>query len=184
MATLPKFGILPPDHLVPDLLQPGMTLVFCGTALGQQSALRKAYYANPGNFFWRTLHEIGLTERRLKPEEYPTLATQGIGLTDLCKTAFGNDHELPPDAFDRRALEEKIRTFEPRILAFTSKTGAADFLQKPTGKIAYGFQSETLGATRIYVLSSPSGQARRFWRADSWQELAAVYRRLHAEKNL
>lgn len=173
-SSLSKFGLLPDNH-VPDVLEPGLTLVFCGTALGRQSAERAAYYANPGNLFWRTLHEIGLTPRRFRPEEYPEILSLGIGLTDLCKTAYGNDAELPDDALDRAALAKKIHRFQPDILAFTSKTGAACYLEKPTGTLAYGLQPEHAGATRIYVLPSPSGHARRYWRLDIWQQLAQAF---------
>lgn len=175
MEYLPKFGKLPETHLVPDVLEPGLKLVFCGTALGQQSAMHKAYYANPSNLFWKTVYEVGFTPRRFKPEEYEEMRALGIGLTDLCKTAFGNDDELPENAFDRDALEEKIIRYQPRILAFTSKTGAANYLRMQTGKLEYGFQSQKTENTAIYVLPSPSGHARRFWRQDAWQALADKY---------
>ena len=46
-------------HLVPDLLAPGLDLVFCGTAPSPASFKARAYYANPGNAFWATLHAVG-----------------------------------------------------------------------------------------------------------------------------
>ncbi len=172
MPELPKYGPLPDSHCVPDVLTPNLRVVFCGTALGRLSAREKAYYAHPGNFFWRTLHAIGLTPRLLSPSEYTRVRAHGIGLTDLCKRHFGNDAELPGDAFDTTALREKILHYQPRILAFTSKTGAAAFLGKPTAQIPLGPQKEQVGDTAIWVLSSPSGQARIFWRQDIWQALA------------
>ena len=48
-------------HLVPDLLAPGLDLVFCGTAPSPASFKARAYYANPGNAFWPTLNAVGLT---------------------------------------------------------------------------------------------------------------------------
>ena len=47
--------------VIPDLIRPGLRIVFCGTALGAASARAGAYYAGPGNKFWPTLHEVGLT---------------------------------------------------------------------------------------------------------------------------
>ncbi len=161
-----------PDYLIPDVLAPGLRVVFCGTALGHESARRKAYYAHPGNAFWKTLYRLGLTPHQLLPEAYPQVLQYGIGLTDLCKTFSGNDHELPSGCFDAPALEEKIRRFQPRYLAFTSKTAASAFLGLPVGKIPYGFQREGIGATSLYVLPSPSGQARRWWREEVWEALA------------
>lgn len=178
MASLPKHGALPPEYSVPDLLGPNLRLVFCGTALGRISAAQRAYYANPGNFFWRTLHAIGLTPERLAPTDYSRLLEQRIGLTDLCKAHFGNDAELPDDAFDVEALRAKILEHQPHVLAFTSKTGASAILGRPTGCILLGFQPEAIGATRIYVLPSPSGQARVFWNQSVWQQLADAVREL------
>ncbi|MEI9905382.1 MAG: mismatch-specific DNA-glycosylase [Asticcacaulis sp.] len=169
---LSKFGELPPEHCVPDVLATGLKVVFCGTALGRVSAERRAYYAHPGNLFWRTLHAVGLTPERLDPQDYARLLDYGIGLTDLCKKHYGNDAELPADAFDIAALRAKIEHYQPGVLAFTSKTGAAAFLGCPTGTIALGFQPETVGKTRIAVLPSPSGQARIFWDQQAWQDLA------------
>ncbi len=176
MPTLAKFGTLPDAHLVPDLLAPGLRVVFCGTALGRVSAEKKAYYANPNNYFWRALHESGLTPTLLKPRDYPRLLDYRIGLTDLAKRHFGNDIELPEDAFNTAALREKIEQYQPAILAFTSKTGAAALLERPTGATPYGFQPETIGDTRLYVLPSPSGQARVFWKPEIWQQLADAVR--------
>ena len=172
MARLDKFGVLPPEHCVPDLLAPGLKIVFCGTALGRVSAESRAYYAHPGNFFWRTLHATGLTPERLAPRDYARLLGYGIGLTDLCKRHFGNDAELPAGAFDAEALREKILSHRPRVLAFTSKTGAAAFLGRPTGAFGLGRRPETVGETQVWVLPSPSGQARIFWDPAVWQALA------------
>ncbi len=169
---LDRFGPLPDDHLVPDLLAPGLKLVFCGTALGRQSAQARAYYAHPGNFFWRTLHATGLTPHRFAPGDYAQLLDHGIGLTDLCKAHYGNDADLPADAFDVDILRTKIMLHKPGVVAFTSKTGAAAFLGVATGKLALGEQSQTFDDTRLWVLPSPSGQARVFWDQAVWQALA------------
>src|SRR5438067_2015906 len=39
--------------ILPDHLRPGLSIVFCGTAVGTASASRGHYYAGPGNDFWR-----------------------------------------------------------------------------------------------------------------------------------
>jgi double-stranded uracil-DNA glycosylase len=56
--------------VLPDLLAPGLRIVFCGTAAGTISAARGAYYAHPQNRFWSVLETNGLTPRLLKPEEF------------------------------------------------------------------------------------------------------------------
>ena len=171
-----RAGLLPPSHLVDDLLAPGLRLVFCGTALGRKSAEARAYYANPTNLFWRALHETGLTPTRIAPQDYAQLLPLGIGLTDLAKAHFGNDSELPADAFDIAALEAKILSFQPAFLAFTSKTAAAAALGVKTGKLRLGEQSARIGETRLWVLPSPSGMARSYWTLAPWQKLAEAFR--------
>lgn len=159
--------------LVPDLLRPGLRLVFCGTALSRVSARERAYYANPANLFWPTLATTGITPTRFAPKDYPKLLELDIGLTDLCKHASGNDNELPEDALDREALHGKIMKYHPALLAFTSKNAAQAYFDH---KVEYGLQKEQVGRTRFYVLCSSSGQARRFWRQDIWQGLADLYK--------
>ena len=158
-------------HILPDVLRPGLALVFCGTAAGRRSAAEQAYYAHPGNMFWRALHACGLTPRLLAPAEYPLLPGYGLGLTDVAKLHAGNDDELPRDAFDAPALRAKIERHAPALLAFTSKAAARAALGHATG---YGWQPESIGATRLFVLPSPSGQARGHWDLAPWQELAAL----------
>ena len=162
------------SHWVEDVLPHGLKLVFCGTALSRVSAEKRAYYANPGNQFWAALYRVGLTPHQLKPEDYASLPRYGIGLTDLCKSEYGQDAELSKDAFDRNAFEQKILQAKPATVAFTSKRAAAEYLNKPVGNVDYGLQSQTIGETELFTLSSPSGLARRWWREDIWQELASI----------
>lgn len=159
------------DPILPDLLQPGLRLVFCGTAAGRRSAEEGAYYAHPGNLFWRTLHTVALTPRLFAPAEFPLLPSLGIGLTDLAKHHMGNDDELPRGAFDVEALQTRITHHAPRLLAFTSKAAARAALGRPAG---YGLQPERMGDTQLFVLPSPSGQARGHWQLEPWQRLAAL----------
>jgi G:T/U-mismatch repair DNA glycosylase len=65
---------------LPDVLQNELKLVFVGTAAGQRSADVGHYYAHPGNRFWRTIHETGITPRQYQPHEFPSLLDLGIGL--------------------------------------------------------------------------------------------------------
>lgn len=165
MTTRP---VAPP--VLPDVLLPGLRVVFCGTAAGTRSAESGTYYAHPGNRFWWALHASGLTPRQLRPEEFPLLPQFGIGLTDVAKHHHGNDDQLPLEAFDAAALRDRIATHAPQALAFTSKAAARAVLGQVTD---YGLQTETLGRTHVFVMPSPSGQARGHWRIEPWLDLAA-----------
>jgi TDG/mug DNA glycosylase family protein len=164
-------------ELIPDVLTDGLRVVFCGSALGDVSWERRAYYANPGNRFWKTLAEVGLTPRRLATEEYRLLVDWGIGLTDLVKTDHGQDAHIFDGHADldkaRRLLRAKVLRWQPRVLAFTSRTVAAQFLGRRTGT---GRQQERIGQTAIWILPSTSGLARRFFDIEPWQDLARFVR--------
>jgi TDG/mug DNA glycosylase family protein len=168
------------DPVLPDLLKPGLRLVFCGTAAGTVSAQRGAYYAHPQNKFWRILHETGLTPRQLKPEEFPLVWDFGIGLTDIAKHVFGMDKDLPPGALGReaaQALRQRILDNAPDILAFTSLTGGRRVMgpQAQCGK-----QKETIGSTQVWILPSPSPTALWNWNGRVWHDLASAVRRRRA----
>lgn len=157
--------------ILPDVLVPGLDIVFCGTAAGTASALRRAYYAGPGNAFWRMLFESGLTPRLLAPEEYASVIRFGLGLTDLAKTVSGQDNVLRKVHFDRDRLQARIEQFQPRFLAFTSKRAAETFL---ACRVPYGVWPARIGRTRLVVLPSPSGAARRYWNSAPWHALARL----------
>ena len=159
------------NPLIPDLLAPGLDLVFCGTAPSPASFKARAYYANPGNAFWPTLHAVGLTPERLAPQRYPELLTLGLGLTDLNKTEVGSDHELSPEAMDAQSLHAKLRRYRPAAIAFTSKHAAT--LALGVTAPAAGRQVELLEGAAAFVLASPSGRARSFWTLAPWKEAAA-----------
>lgn len=155
--------------LIDDLLQPDLRLVFCGTALSRASYQARAYYARPGNRFWPALAAVGITPRLFSPQEYPELLQLGIGLTDLCKTHFGIDSELPKGSLDAEALRQKIEKFRPHRLAFTSKNAARAVL---SGPIQVGRHPQDWQGCQIWILPSPSGLATRFWQLEVWQALA------------
>ena len=168
MTYLPDFS----DHIVPDLLGPGLVLVFCGTAPSRISARARAYYANPQNRFWRTLFEVGLTPRLFAPQEYPRLLEHKIGLTDVAKRHSGVDSSLPVEAFAPLELSLKLVTYRPQMLAFTSKRAAAEVLQVPTGRISYGLQMVRLEDTALWVLPSTSPLGANHFQLTPWLELA------------
>ena len=160
------------SHLLPDLLQPNLMLVFCGTAAGTVSAAAGHYYAHPHNKFWKTLHAVGLTPRLPQPSEFRTLLDYRIGLTDIAKTVCGMDKELPKGSLGELAcldLRRRIEKAQPGILAFTSLTAGRRFLGADAG---FGEQQQAIGTTRIWVLPSPSPTAQWNWDESWWRKLA------------
>ena len=157
---------------LPDLLQDDLKLVFVGTAAGQRSADEGHYYAHPGNRFWRTIHETGITPRQYQPHEFPSLLDLGIGFTDMCKAGAGMDHIALNFPIDVPAFREKMLRYRPKTIAFTSKKAASLFYGSPTKKLTLGRQPLDQDFPDVFVLASPSGAAARYWSAQPWQELA------------
>lgn len=157
--------------ILPDLLEPNLNIVFCGTAPGTVSAQRGAYYANAGNAFWRTLFEVDLTPHQISPQQFQSITQYKLGLTDLAKHVYGADSILKKTDFGREELRKKILHHAPRILAFTSKRAGQEFLGC---KVQYGVQAEKIGNTLLFVLPSPSGLARSHWSIQPWHDLAGL----------
>jgi TDG/mug DNA glycosylase family protein len=160
--------------ILPDVLTSGLRIIFCGTAAGNVSAATGCYYAHPQNKFWRTLEAVGLTPHRLHPPEFATLPRWGLGLTDIAKSVSGMDNQLPPGALGRepcRTMAVKIAAARPNILDFTSLTAGRRYLGRSAG---FGEQPETIGATRIWLLPSPSPAANWNWEEGWWRALAVA----------
>jgi TDG/mug DNA glycosylase family protein len=160
-------------QILPDVLAPGLRVVFCGSAVGTASARAGAYYAGPGNRFWETLYRTGLTPRRLAPPEFRSVLAYGIGLTDLSKSVSGADEGLRRAHFDAAGLRRRIERYRPGVLAFNGKRAAREFYGRG---VAYGRQTDGIGPTVVFVLPSTSGAARRFWDEACWRELADLVR--------
>jgi TDG/mug DNA glycosylase family protein len=157
------------SDILDDLLRPGLRLVVCGTAAGKRSAELGAYYAGPGNKFWRIMHEIGLTPQRLSPLDWREIDRYGIGFTDMAKAHFGSDADLPAHAFDASRLRGAIARFRPAALAFNGKKAAQMFYGRTT--VDYGPQP-AIGRTAVWVLPSTSGAASGAWSPQPWRQMA------------
>ncbi len=159
------------QFVLPDVLKPGLGVVFCGTAVGAEAARRGTYYSGRGNRFWQTLAEVGLTPRQLEPEECWSVTDFGIGLTDLAKHVSGSDAGIPGEHFDRAALRAKIRQYRPCILAFNGKRAAQEFAGHD---VEYGRLEPLIDGTIQFVLPATAGNARGFWSIEPWRELVRL----------
>lgn len=165
------------ESILPDVLESRLKVVFCGTAAGPRSARKIAYYAGPGNLFWDTLFRVGLTPRRLQPEQFREVTRHGIGLTNIAQYVVGLDKDLNKADYDPDALRQKMLFYQPRVLALNGKKAAAVLLGRNTQTVPYGLQPETIGDTRLWVLPSTSGAARGYWDESWWRVLAEWVRR-------
>ena len=155
--------------ILPDLLSYKMDIVFCGTAASKKSKSLNAYYAGPGNKFWKTLYDIGLTKKHLKPQEFKKLLDYDIELTDICKTDYGNDNELDTSKYDVEGFNLKILEYKPKTVCFNGKNAGKAYLNQK--KVNYGYHDIKIGNTKIFIAPSTSGAASGFWNLTIWKQL-------------
>lgn len=155
-----------------DVLGPGLSLVICGTAAGTRSAHCGQYYAGRGNKLWKTLFEVGLTPRELRPEEYALLPVHGVGLTDLVKGQAGMDDRIVFADVGRERVWRLMLCHEPRVLCLNGKRAAREFLGRKA--VEFGLQPERVGDTMVFVAPSTSGAASRYWSIELWRNLAEL----------
>lgn len=145
------------DRTIPDLVAPGLSVLFSGINPGLWSGATGLHFARPGNRFWPTLHRSGFTPRRLGPQEEWELLDLGLGITNVAPRATARADELSRDELvsGGEVLREKILALRPDWLAvvgigaYRTAFGRRDAVVGP--------QVDGVGETRVWVLPNPSG---------------------------
>ena len=83
---------------MPDVIAPGLRVLFCGINPGLYSGAIRHHFGRPGNRFWPVLHAAGFTPRLLTPFEERELLPLGYGITNLFEGATARADELTGDA--------------------------------------------------------------------------------------
>lgn len=158
---------------VPDVLAPGVRVVFCGINPGFVSTAAGAPFANPRNDFWRVLHAAGFTPRVLEPQEAAELLRYGIGLTNAARRTTRGSGDLRKGDFAGAAerLEEIARSLRPEAMGFVGKIA---YTGPFGGRVEHGLQDARLGETALFVLPSTSPANA----AVSWEERLRWFRAL------
>src|SRR6476661_8482882 len=146
-------------EVLPPVVGAEPVIVFCGMAGAESTKTREHYYASPGNSFWASLHQSGMTPRQLRPDEDAQVVDHGFGLTDL----VGHwDHETNRGWVEIERLVEQVERWEPAFVAFTAK-GTAAYAARALGHRPPGLgviDWEIEGA-QVFVLPGTSGANRR-----------------------
>ena len=147
---------------LPDLLYPGLRVVFIGINPGEESARRRHYYAHPGNGFWPALSASRLTPEPVTFEDDRRLALEyGIGFTDVVKRVV-TDSATVTDAELRAALpslERRIRYASPRAVCFTTTRAFELLFPRVRASKQWGRQPATLAGAEVWSIPSTSGRA-------------------------
>jgi TDG/mug DNA glycosylase family protein len=142
---------------VPDLIAPGLAVLFCGINPGLYSAATGHHFARPGNRFWPALYAAGFTGRLLFPWEEQELLALGLGITNLVSRATANAGELDRDEIRAGAtrLERKVRRYRPGAVAVLGIGAYRWAFGRPRAGV--GQQPEKLAGAILWILPNPSG---------------------------
>src|SRR5881397_744346 len=79
---------------VPDVIAPGLRVLFCGINPGLYTAAVGHHFARPGNRFWPALNKSDFTDRLLSPFEERELLKLGLGISNVVPHATASASEL------------------------------------------------------------------------------------------
>jgi double-stranded uracil-DNA glycosylase len=148
---------------VPDLVGPGLKLLFVGINPGLWTAATQTHFAHPGNRFYPALRLAGIIDRdldRRRPmaeADRAYFVERGIGITNLVNRATARASELAAAELraGRTRLEEFVAQHQPVVVAIAGITAYRIAFAAPKAK--EGEQAELLIGARIWVVPNPSG---------------------------
>jgi TDG/mug DNA glycosylase family protein len=151
------------DAEVPDLLGPGLRLLFVGINPGLWTAATSTHFAHPVNRFYPALLEAGIIDRRIDPAAGMTeadrdyLRGRGIGITNLVRRATARADELTRAELrdGAAALDELVARQSPRVVAVAGITAYRQAFGLPRAVV--GEQPDPLAGARLWVVPNPSG---------------------------
>ena len=146
-----------PEKPLPDIVAPGLRVLFCGINPSLLSAQRGHNFARPGDRFWPALHGAGFTPRRLRPEEDRELLRHGLGITNLVSRPTAAASELGDDELRAGAaeLEALVARYRPRVVAIVGLGAWRTGFSRPRATV--GLQAQRIGGRPAWVLPNTSG---------------------------
>ena len=159
---------------LPDVIAPGLRVLFCGINPGLYTAAVGHHFARPGNRFWPALYKAGFTDRLLAPHEEHELLALGYGITNLVARATNSAAELATDEYVQGAklLERKLLRYSPRCVAFIGIGAYRAAFNRP--KAGLGRQPEDLHGAMVWTLPSTSGLNANYKPGDLARLFAAL----------
>jgi double-stranded uracil-DNA glycosylase len=163
---------------VPDLVAPGLRVVFCGINPGLYTAAIGHHFGRPGNRFWKVIHLAGFTPSQLSPFEERRLLGLGVGITNVVPRATAVASELSraelQAGFGRvAALAAEHR---PRVVAFLGMLAYRAARGRPRASLGLQPPADRLGPSQVWLLPNPSGLQARYQLA----EMVALFAELRA----
>jgi TDG/mug DNA glycosylase family protein len=166
------------DATVPDLIGPGLRLLFVGINPGLWTAATSTHFAHPGNRFYPALLRGGVIDRvidrgtGMTDDDREYLVRRGIGITNLVARATSKASELTAAELQNGAgrLRRFVAEHRPRVVAVAGVTAFRDAFGRRDAVL--GRQRELLDGAELWVVPNPSGLNAH----ETIATLAAAYR--------
>ncbi len=151
------------DAEVPDLLGPGLRLLFVGINPGLWTAATQTHFAHPANRFYPALLQAGIITEPISPsagmtdEDRDRLRARGLGITNLVRRATARAAELSDEELRAGGLElvETVRRTTPRVVAIAGITAYRSAFG--ARRAVLGRQPEPLAGAELWIVPNPSG---------------------------
>lgn len=183
MTARPTAAQLAAAHgsTIPDVIAPGLRVLFCGINPGLWSAVVGRHFARPGNRFWPALYASGFTARRYGPAEQHELPALGLGITNVAARATARADELTSAELREGGtiLTAKAARYRPQWVAIVGITAYRTAFDRPRATI--GPQGELIADSRLWVLPNPSGLNAHWTAAALGEEFGRLRRAATAE---
>jgi len=166
------------DAEVPDLIGPGLRLLFVGINPGLWTAATRTHFAHPGNRFYPALLLGGVIEREIdrgsgmSDADRAHLIERGIGITNVAHRATAKASELTADELRAggEQLRECVAEHRPKVVAVAGITAYRTAFRQP--KAVPGRQDEPFEGAELWIVPNPSGLNAH----ETTESLAAAYR--------
>ncbi|MGA7270623.1 MAG: mismatch-specific DNA-glycosylase [Acidimicrobiia bacterium] len=151
------------DASVPDLIGPGLRLLFVGINPGLWTAATQTHFAHPSNRFYPALAKSGVIQREIDPaagmdaDDRAHLIVRGVGITNLVNRATARAGELSRAELRRGAqhLVETVRSTRPAVVTVAGITAYRDAFGERQAEV--GRQEQDLAGAQLWVVPNPSG---------------------------
>jgi TDG/mug DNA glycosylase family protein len=148
---------------VPDLVGPGLKLLFVGINPGLWTAATQTHFAHPGNRFYPALKLAKIIDRDLDRAEGMTdqdrayLLSRGVGISNLVNRATSRADELSATELRQGPirLERLVRLWQPDVVAVAGVTAFRTAFSQPRARL--GRQPDRVGGADLWVVPNPSG---------------------------
>lgn len=169
------------DSTVPDLVGPGLRLLFVGINPGLWTAAVQTHFAHPANRFYPALCAGGVITAPIDPrtgmtsEDRAAFVARGLGITNLARRATARADELSREELREgaRALIDFVIEHQPTVVAMAGITAFRSGFDRP--RAAAGRQVDLPAGwpdqVQLWVVPNPSGLNAH----ESVASLAAAY---------